>query len=42
MTGRSGGDSDAKVFSGGAEGNARGEAFGGPEHEVSVSTRREG
>jgi hypothetical protein len=33
------GDPDATVFSGGADGDARGERFGGPDPEVSVSTR---
>jgi hypothetical protein len=32
-------DPDATVFSGGADGEARGEKFGGPDPEVSVSTR---
>ena len=33
------GDRDATVFSGGTDGEARGQKFGGPEPEVSVSTR---
>ncbi|HET6534387.1 MAG TPA: mechanosensitive ion channel domain-containing protein [Actinoplanes sp.] len=40
-TGRSGAGSDATVFSGGVDGNARGETFGGPDQEVSVATHRE-
>ena len=33
------GDPGATVFSGGADGDARGEKFGGPDPEVSVSSR---
>jgi hypothetical protein len=33
---------DSQVFAGGADGRARGEKFGGPDQQVSVSSRREG
>ena len=38
----SGAGADAQVFAGGADGRARGEKFGGPGQQVSVSSRREG